>query len=966
MPKAREKQTEKAAPYLEIPDVQYRDIVEVTKAAFMDPSVSDFNMQGHVLMYDPGDERAPERVYGEAYTSNRVLEFEAEVRNRPNAAACVLETVVAIWSLYSDSTHLSNFGTASIWPLYGWLANLSKYLQLKTSLYSGAPSRLPDAVYDAYLRAYGTHPTKEVLAFLRRDLFQAVLRLILTPELAQAYCCGIEVLCGDNVRRLLFLRFLLHSADYPEKLLIAVIRAMSEYLCPRCNTPQKYFHEMGKKRDMQRRKTNERKDTPERRSLVSRVRSWIFNKGFALKNNNVKEQLAFGAQAPTPSAFSDFLFPLGVNYYSLLTVDLMHEFELGVWKSLFIHLIRMCVYFGPETVHALNRRYRAVPPFGKSTIRRFRNNVSELKKFAARDYEDLLQCAEPVFDRLFPEPYNRITMKLLGAMATWHAYAKMAIHTASTLRSFQKATTDLGDLSRKFVDVTSDLETRELAKESRARARNKERRRARSSTSRGRKDAGADGGDEDESSSKARHWNISTYKFHALGDYPQSIIDVGTTDNYNTEKGEHEHKHIKRFYPRTNRKRVDFQIGRHIRRDDLFRARRLQAKEAGKRKEKGKPTNRLRRSLVLGAIADEPLPRVNPGERYQMSRSTRYCENLTTWLSENLGDPAVAGWSEKLDYHILSRMFGGDPETDFDDNDRADIHIVNNCIYKHKTVRFVYTTYDRRRRIDSCNPRTQADIMVLNPSDDRAEQPYWFARLIGVFHVNVIYTGNRPATRAVQTFDVLWVRFFGSDDRQKKFGLHVNRMPRIGFEDAHSATAFGFVDPSAVIRAVHLIPAFHDGYNDNGLGKSIGRPRPEVDDPNEPDTDWAYYYVAMYADRDHVMRFRGGGIGHLATREATRELERQNYIPPPDPDDDTDTEEAIVEKEQAAAGGDVEPDVEMDVEESEDEEELEPEPEDLSDSDAGAETDGDDAGDMSTAEDGNLEDDEEMCSDDDY
>jgi hypothetical protein len=25
----------------------------------------------------------------------------------------------------------------------------------------------------------------------------------------------------------------------------------------------------------------------------------------------------------------------------MLVVDLMHEFELGVWKSLFIHLLRM-------------------------------------------------------------------------------------------------------------------------------------------------------------------------------------------------------------------------------------------------------------------------------------------------------------------------------------------------------------------------------------------------------------------------------------------------------------------------------------------------------------------------------------------------------------------------------------------------------------------------------------------------
>ncbi|KNZ75394.1 hypothetical protein J132_03434 [Termitomyces sp. J132] len=45
---------------------------------------------------------------------------------------------------YSDSTHLANFGTASLWPLY-----------------------LPDIVKDWYKEVYGTTPTKSVLTHLR-------------------------------------------------------------------------------------------------------------------------------------------------------------------------------------------------------------------------------------------------------------------------------------------------------------------------------------------------------------------------------------------------------------------------------------------------------------------------------------------------------------------------------------------------------------------------------------------------------------------------------------------------------------------------------------------------------------------------------------------------------------------------------------------------------------------------------
>jgi hypothetical protein len=35
--------------------------------------------------------------------------------------------------------------------------------------------------------------------------------------------------------------------------------------------------------------------------------------------------------------------------------------------------------------------FRNIPTFGSSTIRRFATNASEMKKLAARDFEDLLQ-----------------------------------------------------------------------------------------------------------------------------------------------------------------------------------------------------------------------------------------------------------------------------------------------------------------------------------------------------------------------------------------------------------------------------------------------------------------------------------------------------------------------------------------------------------------------------------------------
>jgi hypothetical protein len=47
----------------------------------------------------------------------------------------------------------------------------------------------------------------------------------------------------------------------------------------------------------------------------------------------------------------------GLSIYALLTVDLLHEVELGVWKALFIHIIRILSSHSPEAVNELDRRY---------------------------------------------------------------------------------------------------------------------------------------------------------------------------------------------------------------------------------------------------------------------------------------------------------------------------------------------------------------------------------------------------------------------------------------------------------------------------------------------------------------------------------------------------------------------------------------------------------------------------------
>lgn len=41
------------------------------------------------------------------------------------------------------------------------------------------------------------------------------------------------------------------------------------------------------------------------------------------------------------NAFFERLGEFGFDFYAMLVVDVLHEWEVGVWKSIFIHLLRI-------------------------------------------------------------------------------------------------------------------------------------------------------------------------------------------------------------------------------------------------------------------------------------------------------------------------------------------------------------------------------------------------------------------------------------------------------------------------------------------------------------------------------------------------------------------------------------------------------------------------------------------------
>jgi hypothetical protein len=138
------------------------------------------------------------------------------------------------------------------------------------------------------------------------------------------------------------------------------------------------------------------------------------------------------------------------------------------------------------------------------------------------------QCALPVFEGLLPFRHNRIVSDLLFELATWHAFAKLRIHTDRTLELFQATTKSLTRAMRRFLQDTCEAYmTQELPKETAARGRRTAALAAKGSTRAGKEKASM--------GQKRKKLNLETYKYHALADYPETIRRYGTTDNYNTQ-----------------------------------------------------------------------------------------------------------------------------------------------------------------------------------------------------------------------------------------------------------------------------------------------------------------------------------------------------------------------------------------------------------------------------------------------
>nr|VWO96361.1 M protein type 1 [Ganoderma boninense] len=152
-----EQGSEAKAREISVPGLHYRRLLDIIKVAFQDAASATWTLVPYRLFWKPPGSLTndlPERVYSEIYNSEAMNAEYKTLVDRPRAAGDNLEVAIAAIMFWSDSTHLASFGNASLWPIYMFFGNQSKYTRAHPTAFAAhhvayIPT-LPDDFQDTY------------------------------------------------------------------------------------------------------------------------------------------------------------------------------------------------------------------------------------------------------------------------------------------------------------------------------------------------------------------------------------------------------------------------------------------------------------------------------------------------------------------------------------------------------------------------------------------------------------------------------------------------------------------------------------------------------------------------------------------------------------------------------------------------------------------------------------------------
>ncbi|KAG9081233.1 hypothetical protein FRC06_005704 [Ceratobasidium sp. 370] len=229
-------------------------------------------------------------------------------------------------------------------------------------------------------------------------------------------------------------------------------------------------------------------------------------------------------------------------------------------------------------------------------------------------------------------------------------------------------------------------------------------------------------------------------------------------------------------------------------------------------------------------------------QSYHIGQSDRAEDaiNIPLWVQAYGREPAVK--------HLLARITG-DPEF----ADLGKLSFLNDRMYVHATLRINYTSYDVHRQHDVVNTHLACQFILLpnDTTNNPSNHLFLYAKVLGIYHAKVMFC-DCPLKR----MDFVWVRWL-EYDKEEPGGWEAGCLDHVHYgqyrNDTELLEAFDFIDPRHIVRACHLIPDFDAGDVQDSVSLTC----------DTKEGDYEYHAVNRFIDRDMLMRYLGGGVGHF-------------------------------------------------------------------------------------------------------
>ncbi|KAF8953517.1 hypothetical protein BDZ97DRAFT_1679377 [Flammula alnicola] len=389
-----------------------RDVMECIQALWGDP---DFAGE---LIFQPerhyADDDEVIRLYHGMETGKWWWKTQKEVESKTEKTKCTIVPVI----ISSDKTQLTQFRNKSAYPVYMTIGNLPKHIRRK-------PSRQGQVLLAYLPTSRLSHITNR--ASRRRclaNLFHHCMKHILRP-LEDAGRAGVVLTSGDGARRRCFPIYSVFVGDYPEQVLVTLVKTGKCPVCPAAREGIGSLDSIHPPRD----------SGPIRRAL---------------------RQIKHGPLAFTRACQSAGIKPVQepfwlnlpyLNIYESITPDVLHQLYQGVFKHILAWIYSAC---GEDEIDA---RCRRLPP--NHHIRLFMKGITQLSRVTGTEHDQISRFILGLLvDIRLPDGLsNARLVRAVRALLDFISLAKYPVHSSQTLDNMEQALKTFHDNLDIFVDL---------------------------------------------------------------------------------------------------------------------------------------------------------------------------------------------------------------------------------------------------------------------------------------------------------------------------------------------------------------------------------------------------------------------------------------------------------------------------------------------------------------------------------